>query len=176
MITVFGAKGVVEHVEDLLEKLRRFSEDKKVVVQVFNADMVYGKNHLLSAAEHAIRAFRENTNVMRTLSMEVVLYAAGERQIDAALSKIGVTRGEGNYAFLIISSIPEIDEARGSLKTEDVERFIRECEMERDDSVLEGNENTLRRFGLSDEEIRTVEKDKYEDLILEKVAMVDIIK
>jgi len=176
VITVFGTKGVVEHVEGFLEKLAEFSKSKNVVAQVFNADMVYGENHLLSAAEHAIRAFRENTNVMRTLSMEVVLYAAGERQIGTALSKIGVTQGEGNYVFLIISSTPEIDEAKGSLKTEDVERFIREYGMERDDSVLEGNENTLRRFGLSDEEIRTVEKDKYEDLILEKVAMVDVIK
>jgi len=48
--------------------------------------------------------------------------------------------------------------------------------LEKDDKVLEGDENTLKSFGLNEMELRTVTKAKYGDLILEKVAMVDIIK
>jgi tRNA threonylcarbamoyladenosine modification (KEOPS) complex Cgi121 subunit len=45
-----------------------------------------------------------------------------------------------------------------------------------DDTILEGNRDTLKRFGITDQEIRTLPENKYGDLILEKVAMVDIIK
>ena len=45
-----------------------------------------------------------------------------------------------------------------------------------DDSVLEGDIDTLRKFGIKENEIKTVTKAKYGHLILEKVAVVDIIK
>lgn len=176
MLTVFGAKGFIEDVDDFLKKISGFSRERRVVVQVFNADLVYSVNHVLSAAEHALRAFREGSNSMRSLGMEVVLYAAGERQIGVALSKMGVKKGEGRFVFLVVSSVSEFLEASGFFSSSDVELLISLLGLRRDDSVLEGGEDTLRRFGLSDEEIGTVEKDKYEDLILEKVAMVDVVK
>jgi tRNA threonylcarbamoyladenosine modification (KEOPS) complex Cgi121 subunit len=46
----------------------------------------------------------------------------------------------------------------------------------RDDDVLEGDENTLRSFGISDEEKQTVSKQYYASLILERIALIDIIK
>ena len=48
--------------------------------------------------------------------------------------------------------------------------------MTQDASVLEGDRETLKRFGITGLEIRTVPEAKYGDLILEKVAMVDVIK
>jgi len=177
VLTVFGAEGLVDDVDDFLRKIGDFSTKHRVVIQVFNADLVYGRNHVFSAAEHALRAFREGANSMRSLAMETVLYAAGERQIGVALSKMGVEKSEeSRCVFLVISSIPDFKEANGFFNPEDLDSLIGLLGLKRDDSVLEGNEDTLRRFGLSDEEIRTVEKDKYEDLILEKVAMVDVIK
>ena len=45
-----------------------------------------------------------------------------------------------------------------------------------DDKVLEGNKETLIKFGIEENEIETVTKEKYSYIILEKVAMVDILK
>jgi ABC-type sugar transport system substrate-binding protein len=36
--------------------------------------------------------------------------------------------------------------------------------------VLEGNQNKLKKFGITENELKTVTKSKYGDLILEKVA------
>jgi len=46
----------------------------------------------------------------------------------------------------------------------------------RDDKVLEGDIDTLRKFGITQQELMTVPKNKHGNLILEKVAMVDVIK
>ena len=177
MLTVFGAKGLVDDVDDFLRKISDFSTKHRVVIQVFNADLVYGRDHVLSAVEHALRAFREGSNSMRSLGMEILLYAAGERQIGEALSKMGVKAGDDSRCvFVVVSSVHDFEETKGFFSEDDVEVLTGFLGFKRDDSVFDGDEDTLRMFGLSDGEIRTVEKDKYEDLILEKVAMVDVVK
>ena len=42
--------------------------------------------------------------------------------------------------------------------------------------VLKGDIDTLHRFGISDKELVSVPEEHYGDLILEKIALVDIIK
>ena len=39
-----------------------------------------------------------------------------------------------------------------------------------------GKREKLKRFGFTEEELDTVDKDKYVDLILERVALVDLMK
>jgi tRNA threonylcarbamoyladenosine modification (KEOPS) complex Cgi121 subunit len=57
-----------------------------------------------------------------------------------------------------------------------IDELLKKLSLIRDDTILEGDVDTLRRFGLKERQIKTVTKSKYGDLILEKVAMVDIIK
>jgi len=167
MIKIVGAKGIIQDVDGFLEKVLSFSEKQHVVVQVFNADTIYGRNHLISAVEHAVRATQERTNTTNSLSMEIMLYASGERQLKLAIPKMGVRKGKGRIAFVFTN---------GKISDKIVDDLLKELVLERDDKVLEGDRDTLKKFGLTDAEIRTVTKDKYGDLILEKVAMVDIIK
>ncbi len=172
MIGVYGAQGNPPDVESFLKKLETFSQGKKTVIQVFNADMIYGKQHLLSAAEHALRAFRQKTNTTNSLAKEVLLYAAGERQIQKALKKIGINRTTSRYAFILID-----DTIKDAARMKDVLKMLfTTFHLTRDDKILEGDYDTLKRFGITDNEIRTVSAEKYGDLILEKVALVDIIK
>ena len=46
----------------------------------------------------------------------------------------------------------------------------------RDDEVLIGDNSTLERFGLSKEELAAVPEDQWLELVLEKVALLDIQK
>ena len=57
-----------------------------------------------------------------------------------------------------------------------IDEFLSFFSLSQDDEVLEGDEITLKKFGITENEIKTVKKAKYGDLILEKVAFVDIIK
>ncbi len=167
MIAVVGSHGTIKDIDGFLQKMNSFSQDNNMVIQAFNADVIYGKNHLVSAVDHAIRAMERKTNTTNSLAMEILLYAAGERQLKLAIPKMGVKKGNVNIAFVVV------DDKRNEKL---IDELLKDLSLERDDNVLEGNENTLKAFGLNDQTIKTVTKDKYGDLILEKIAMVDIIK
>jgi len=168
MIAVVGSRGTIKDIDGFLQKMNSFSQDNNMVIQAFNADLIYGKNHLISAVEHAMRAMERKTNTTNSLAMEILLYAAGERQLKLAIPKMGVKKGVANIAFVVV------DDKKRDEKS--IDELLKELSLKRDDNVLEGNEDTLKSFGLNDQTIKTVTKDKYGDLILEKVAMVDIIK
>jgi len=167
MIRIIGAKGDIQNIDIFLKKISDLSQEYNIVIQVFNADMIYGKNHLLSSVEHAIRAMKQETNTTNSLNMEILLYASGERQLKIAIPKMGVKKGKGNIALVVTNGkIPEII----------VDEILKKLDLERDDKLLEGDINTLKKFGLSKKEIETVNPEKYDHLILEKIALVDIIK
>ena len=164
---IIGAKGQVKDIDSFLEKVDDFSKEKKVVIQALNADMIYGKTHLVSAVEHAKRAMDRKKNTTNSLSMEILLYASGERQLKLAIPKMGVKEGKTNIAFVLADD--KIDDIL-------VEDLLKKLSLDHDDKVLQGDINTLKKFGIKKESIATVSQDKYLDLILEKVALVDIIK
>jgi KEOPS complex subunit Cgi121 len=176
MINVVGAQGNIQDVDSFLKQVLSFAQKHHVVIQVFDANMVYGKNHLISAVEHAIRAMKRKTNATNSTNMEILLYASGERQIKTALPKMGVKKGESVIAFVFVDELYNIESVNGKISDFEISDFISKLGLVMDDHVLEGDEKVLRNFGVSDEELSTVMKAKYGDLILERVALVDIIK
>ena len=167
MIKIVGAKGFIQDVDLFLEKVNNISKNYKITIQAFNADLIYGKNHLLSAYEHAKRAISRKTNTTNSLEMEILLYASGERQLKTAIPKIGVKAGNSRVVFLF---------SNGKLSYQLINEIIKEMSLTRDDNVIKGDIGTLKNFGFTKEEIFTVSEEKYGNLILEKIALVDIIK
>ncbi len=170
MIKIIGAKGSIKDVDDFLKKVESFASKNILRIQVFNADMVYGKDHIFSAVEHAKRAIERKTNTTNSLEKEILLYASGERQLKLAIPKMGVKKGTGNIAFIVLNE--ENREIPKKIENDLLQYF----NLDKDNTVLEGNIDTLKKFGINEEETKTVTKAKYGYLILEKVAMVDIIK
>jgi len=165
MYLIFGAKGIIENVDVFLKKIAKITKEKNTIIQVFNADLIYDDKHIISAYEHAKRAMIRKTNSTNTLEMEILLYASGDRQLKNAILKMGVIKGNANIAFFIED------------KSEDIEKqLLNELSLKRDDKVLKGDIITLKKFGITDNEIATVSKEKYGHIILEKIAFVDIIK
>ena len=102
MLKIIGAKGSIQNVDSFLQQVSSFAQNHNVVIQAFDADMIYGKNHLISAVEHAVRAMERKTNTTNSLAMEILLYAAGERQLKLAIPKMGVKKGNANIAFVVV--------------------------------------------------------------------------
>ena len=96
-------------------------------------DMVVGRDHLLSAAEHAERAFREGTNRSKTVLTEIILYSAWERQIGKAMTKMKPKEGRNDYVALLI----DIDDPR-----------LEEIGMIRDDSLFEATPEKAERLAV----------------------------
>ncbi|MEM0467277.1 MAG: KEOPS complex subunit Cgi121 [Candidatus Thermoplasmatota archaeon] len=172
MISIIGARGSISSVDHFLKKLERLSVKEQIIVQVFDADFVYGKKHLKSAALHALRAFKQKTQSTNSLAKEILLYAAGERQIKKAINKLGLKKTTKNIAFVFIN----IESKKSYEMHRFIQAFLKDHNFQHDDKVLEGDYDTLKRFGITDTEIQTVSQEKYGDLILERVALVDIIK
>ncbi|MCK4902065.1 MAG: hypothetical protein KAS76_01815 [Thermoplasmatales archaeon] len=167
MIEIFGAKGNIQDIDNFLKEIGSFAKKHNIIIQVFDADLIFGKNHLISSVNHAVRSIDRKTNTTNSLEMEILLYSSGERQLKLAIPKMGVKDGETRAAFVFVG-----DKVPKQL----IDDFLSLFSLSQDNKVLEGNENTLKKFGINEDEIKTVTKDKYGDLILEKVAMVDIIK
>jgi len=156
-VEIVGATGAPDATETRLAAARAFGE-----VQLLDARLVCGRDHLLVAFEHADRAMREGTNVARSLAVEFVLYASGERQINEAIAKMGVREDTTEFAVALFGGdpAPALD-ALG---------------LTRDDTVLMGTPAKFRSFGLSEAELTTVPADRHADLVLERVALVDLLK
>ena len=174
MTRIIGAKGNIYDIDYFFKKILALSEEFKITIQAVDAELIYGKNHLISASKHAQRAFEQRKNLTNSLAMEILLYASGERQIQKALQKIGVKKGNIPIAFIFMNRFG--CETKGEISDEIIEKILATFDLKRDDKVLEGDINTLKKFGVLQQELKTVPEDKYGDVILEKVAMVDIIK
>jgi len=149
--------------ETIVEKAKALASDMGVDILLMDADMVFGKVHIETAIEHADRAFERGSNVAGTRMMEVMLYASGERQLSAAIEKMGVGRGTRRLAVVVSDSkrLVEVMRALGA---------------KRDDGVLDGRFENLAKFGISRQAVQSVGKEKAMELVLERVAFVDILK
>lgn len=157
-IAVLGVRGNVPEAGAFIARAMDLGSRHKSTIQFFRADRVFGAEHLLSAAEKAVRAFADGTNMSKTLGMEMMLYAAAERQTAGALRKMGVFDGIAGMGLVVI----------GAAEPDDV---IRELGLERDDSVLEPEGKDPTIFGIRPAELEVMGGDRVCELVLERVAM-----
>lgn len=128
-------------------------------VQLLRADRVYGKDHLLLASDLAARAHAQGRGRAGDVATETLLYAAGERQIGKALALLGLepgVRGVAVVSWGVTWSPP--------------------ASWRRDDAVLSGGALVLDAFRVSAEERALFPPERWGDLILERVALSDVLK
>lgn len=126
-----------------------------------DARIVFGRDHLESAALHADRAKAARTMVARSVSLEALRYLSGKRQVADAIRSAGIRAGTETVALLAFGDGP-LDELLAALG------------WRRDDSVLDAKGKDLAALGISEQERGTVDPKKAEDLALERVALVDV--
>jgi KEOPS complex subunit Cgi121 len=85
-------RGRVGEADALLEALRAVGEDHGVTVQAFDAGLVADDEQLRRAVALADRARERGEAIARDRAVEILLYAAGRRQIERAL-EMGVDDG-----------------------------------------------------------------------------------
>lgn len=162
-MTASCAGAIVQKGESSALLKRASALDAEIVLM--DADMVCGTDHLLAAVFHARRAFERGMNASNTLGMEVILYASGERQISKAKKKMGLHQGTEKVAVVVLG--PE--EAN-------LDVVLNQLELRRDDSVLECSLEKAEAYGIEKAEMDAVGRELLQDLVLEKVAFVEILK
>ncbi len=121
-------EGVVEIGSDrfadigsFVDRLDSIGETHDVTVQAFDARYVVSRRHLERALELAERERERGAGIVRDRGVEMLLYAAGRRQIDRAL-EMGVADGKTPLAVAVAGSGDERaagDAVDGLLDSED---------------------------------------------------------
>ena len=155
-VTVSAVKETIAQINDAADKA-----DSTVVL--FDAEKIAGFAHIESAVAHAKRSFAEGKQIARSLSMEILVYASGQRQCLLA-SKFGLHDGENKVYVLILDG----DEEKAAAL---VREIVSECE-----PFAPNKEKLKAEFGITDAEMEAAGENRIEELVIERVALVDAWK
>jgi len=163
-----AAPTTIDDLDEFLADIEAISEATGATIQCFDADYVAGDRHLRRAVELAARAREQGMAVADDPAVEILLYAAGRRQINQAL-EMGVDEGESSVVGVVTGG----DEAAAERQLRAV---LGATAADDTDRVILGDEETLRSFfDIGDAEVAVVDGD-LESIVLERVALLDVEK
>lgn len=165
--TVLQFRVRIEDPEEFLQCVRDIGSRYGVSVIFFDAAMMAGIAHVRSALFHALRAFREGRAISNSAEMEALLYACGSRQCHHAV-RFGIHRGR-NDAYLCVC--PGNDAA--------VMELLRYGEISHEDWEALDPEKIARIrevFGITREEVDVVGISRLSELVLERVALLEVYR
>jgi len=165
--TVIQFRTEVSDPEEFLRNVREIASRYGVSVILFDASMMAGIAHVRSSLFHALRAFREEKSISNSLEMEALLYASGSRQCQHAI-RFGVHTGR-NDTYLCICP------GRNAV----VEEMLKLGEMCDEDWEVLSQEKIGRLmniFGITREEVEVVGATRIPELVLERVALLEVYR
>jgi len=166
-----GFKNVkVSNINLLLNKIREKASDCQV--QLFDAKMIAGLDHLYFAVLNALKALDSGNRISSSLAMEILLYASGQHQIDKAIRMLGVKESSSQIVVTVLSEA-EKKSRRAMLKISQI------IGGEPCDEVINLTDEKFQiiksTFGISDEELEaTLRRSKEEALtsiLIERSAL-----
>jgi KEOPS complex subunit Cgi121 len=161
--------GIIENCrpEDLIKRAQQAGLQSHCCIVCLDADRMAGRRHVKSAVQHGLRAWRERSAIADSLEMEILLYAGGTRQTSIGRN-YGVRPDTRN---LYLCFIPSSDEA-----ITEMGQWVRYIDNYREGWSEERLQKLADLFGITREECETVGKDRMEDLVIERVALLDVYK
>ena len=157
---------VIQDINSFFGTVRRKLGD--VHFQFFDARLIAGWEHLYFAALNTLNAFKNKTNISRSVAVETLLYASAQRQIEKAVDLLGIKSESSRIVVLIVAETKQ--KVASTLKA--VSKLVMG---ERDDSVLELTDEKVKDirelFDISDLELEA----KLEKEGLEREALIDLV-
>jgi tRNA threonylcarbamoyladenosine modification (KEOPS) complex Cgi121 subunit len=144
-----------------------------VDVQFFDASLIAGSEHLYFAVLNALKAFKNCTNISKSLAVESLLYASAQRQIKDAVKLIGIK--ENTTRIAVVGIADSLTDAKYA--DDEALNFING---DRDDSVIAFSDAKIKDirnlFQISDIELASktrnnMDKEIILNLIIEHMAI-----
>jgi KEOPS complex subunit Cgi121 len=158
---VVEGEATIDDVDAFLDRLDAIGEAHGATVQAFDARSVAGREHLELAAELASRARERGEAIADDPAVELLLYAAGRRQISRAL-EMGVSEGVCPVVVAVVGG----EEAAAA---DAVEELLAPAEtLEPADS-----ERLMELFDVDERELAATDGD-LADLVRERVALLTV--
>jgi KEOPS complex subunit Cgi121 len=150
-----------------LRLIQEIGRHYSVNIICFNAEMLAGREHADAAIQHARRSIISLKPISNSFEMESLLFAAGSRQCSVAAA-FGIHEGE-NKMFVCL--YPNHEEAWKVLAHH--MRFVLETW---DEWPLQKVARLISLFGITQDELETVDHSHLKDLILERIALLEVCR
>ncbi len=163
-----GGSIYIDNVPDFLKAIKSISSNYNTIIQAMDAGKIAGEKHLLFSVQKALRAKENNCCMAHDLGIEIMRYASGKKQIGEAFS-MGVHEGQMNVAFVVLG------------ENEDVELSVRTLNALIEEAPVMNYASSKRaalieQFLITEEEIWAAGEEMLQSLVMERVALVDILK
>ncbi|MBR5953963.1 MAG: hypothetical protein IK021_00815 [Methanobrevibacter sp.] len=156
-VQILGFKGTINSLEETLNLINSIRKDNEII-QLFNADAIVSRNHIIHGVNQAFLAFDRGENLANDISVEVVLRCSAQRQISKAFKILGLKEGEMNLCAVLINCGDYTDEL-SSIFTPD-------------DSVLIPDEENLKKiYKISDVELDNM---SIEEIIIDRITKLTV--
>jgi|AntRauMinimDraft_4_1070384.scaffolds.fasta_scaffold00042_61 KEOPS complex subunit Cgi121 len=182
---------VIDDLDAFLGVLDGIADETGAIVQAFDASLIVSGAHLSEATRLAARAIARDEAVARDPGVEILLYAAGRRQIDRAF-ELGVSEGERRIVVLVadFGDVPGADRPAADVDAavESVRETVfsagysgelaveADARAEVDAEAFDYNSDRVRDvFDITDRELAATAGD-VTDIVLERVALLDVKK
>ena len=150
-----------------ISHIRVIAERNRCHVVCIDAEKVAGKEHVERAVKHALRSWGRGQATASNLEMEVLLYTAGTRQTGIA-REFGAHAGTNRLYFCFFPP------------SENAIREVGACISYTDESwdgIDSAKQDRLMAlFGISRAEVEAVGEGRFRDLVLERVALLEVYK
>ncbi len=158
----------VDDIDAFVATLGEIGDRHSVTVQAFNARYIAGERHLERAITLADRAFERGENTARDRAVEILLYAAGRRQINQAL-EMGLNEGSAQQAVILVDGTGASGDEAGALEALSAIVEVK--------PTLETDEDAQLRafFEITDAELAATDAP-LEALVCERVALLEVEK
>ena len=155
------ANGKVEDVQAAVALAEQIAKKHNVFAQLVDARVVFNERHLASAHLHAKRALEQQRDSAHSPGAEFLLYLTGQRQVSRAI-ELGGIKQDAERAILVADG-----ERAGTV----IWSILDKLAWSRDPKGIPENRDALAAIG-----IPLPPDGALEDAVLEKVALVDVIK
>ncbi|QSZ67446.1 hypothetical protein RJ40_07970 [Methanofollis aquaemaris] len=154
----------VDSLPAFLKAMARIAEAHQTHIICFDADEMAGRGHAEKAVDHAVRSWREERAISRSLEMEALLYAAGTRQCRIG-TEIGLHEGTNRSYVCLCPPSPAAAEALAGL-VDWTDEDWEEIDPARQQRLMD-------RFGITEEELEAA-GGRIRPLVYERVALLEI--
>ena len=156
---------------EFLAAIRTVADAAESAVICIDADRVAGEAHVRAALAHAIRSFYvEETPVANSFEMETLLWTGATRQCNEA-TRFGIHTGRCRL-FVVIC--PPSDKAAAKLSA--IMTFY-DGEEDGWEEIGEAKRERLRTlYGITPEEEVVVGPERFAELVIERVALLEVYR
>jgi len=161
------SEGMVNDPASFINEIRTIGNRFNTAIVCFDAERLVGKSHAIMALKQARRAIDTKTAISNSFEMESLLYAAGTRQCNSAVL-FGLHSGKN---CLYVCCCPPSEGV-----WTDLGHLLNFKEDPGESLSSEKVSRLMTLFGITHEELSAVGQNRLKDLVLERVALLNVGK